>query len=116
MRANPGTPSITFHIFDYTGNNCTNWTSLVWSYTNLPGSTLYQPLRWCGYNESRVQADKTRLTANTNYVAQVVYYDKAPRNRAKVVVDTYWDGNGNYHQHYCIPNNQDTALNRNNCG
>jgi len=116
MKQNSGTPSITFHIFDFTADNCTNWTSIGWSFTNLPGSTLSQPLRWCGYNESRVQADKSRLTANTNYIAQVVYYDKSPNNRAKVVVDTYWNGEGNYHQHYCIPNNQDTALNRNNCG
>jgi hypothetical protein len=116
MRQNSGTPSITFHIFDYVADNCTNWTAIGWAGSDLPGATYTQPLRWCGYNETRVQADKTRLVANKDYIAQVIYYDKSPRTRAKVVVDTYWNGDGNYHQHYCIPDNLDTVWGRNNCG
>jgi hypothetical protein len=112
MKANSGTPSITFHIFDWDGDNCTNWTSVAWAGTNLPGATFSQPLRWCGYNETRVNADKTKLVAGTGYVAQVKYRDKAPRNRAKVVVDTYWNGDGNYHQHYCVSGANETSSNR----
>lgn len=112
-----GTPSITFHIFASPGDSCSNWTSIDWSWTNLPGASRYRPLRGCGYNEVRVQADRTKLVANTNYVAQVVFYDTsaATNSPAKVVVDTYWNGDGNYHQHYCIPGNSDTTNGRNAC-
>lgn len=112
-----GTPSITFHVFGSPNDTCTNWTSIDWSWTNLPGASRSRPLRGCGFNEVRVQADRNQLIANTNYVAQVVFRDTSSglNAPAKVVVDTYWDGNGNYHQHYCIPANQDTVNGRNAC-
>jgi hypothetical protein len=112
-----GTPSITFHVFDHTGDSCTQWKSMDWSWTNLPGASRYRPLRRCGDNEIRVQADRHQLVANTDYVAQVRFFDTSANMnaRAKIVVDTYWDGNENYHQHYCIPTNQDVAGDRNTC-
>jgi hypothetical protein len=115
MRNTSGTPSITFHIFDVVADNCTNWTSVSWAFSDMPGSTYLQPLRWCGYNEIRVQADKTRLVVNKDYRAQAIFYDKSPRTRAKVNVDTYWNGDGNYHQQYCIHNNGDLAWGRDSC-
>lgn len=113
-----GTPSITFHVFDFTADNCTSWSSVDWSWTNLPGASRNRPWRIpCGNNEVRVQADRSQLTAGTNYVAQVLFFDTSTNKnaRAKVVVDTYWDGDGNYHQHYCVPANTDTAGGRNTC-
>jgi hypothetical protein len=115
MRQNNGTTSIAFHIFDWNGGCPTDWTAEVWSATNLPGSTLQRPLRMCGNNELRVTTDRHSLVANREYFAQVVFRNTAPSTRARVAVDTYWNGQGNYHQHYCVNANNDTATGRGNC-
>lgn len=115
MRGNSGTPSIAFHIFAPNGSCPDNWTSVSWSATNLPGAGLQRPLRWCGYNELRVTTDKNSLVGNREYYAQVVFHNTAPSTGARVVVDTYWNGDGNYHQHYCVNAHNDTPVGRGGC-
>lgn len=104
MRSNPGTPSITTHVFDYDGSCPQNWRA-DWVVTNLPGPTALLVWR-CSIpdgNEVRVQTNKDLLVAGAEYLTQVSFVDPSRVSRGKFTIDTYWDSDGNYHQHFCVP-------------
>lgn len=121
MRANSGSVSVTFHS-SWNGNtgptgtgSCSNWWQAVsWASTSMPGASAEVVRRNCGYtffNEIRIYGDKNQLVADKDYFAQSWYQDTDTANdpKGQFNVDTYWNGSGNYHQKYCIPDNSNTA-------
>jgi hypothetical protein len=120
MNSNSGVPSIAFHVFDYSG--CPfNWHSDHWYATSLPGASGWLYWRCGDSTEGRVEADKTQLVAGTEYFAWWWFIDPSGNSRAKFTVDTYWNGDENYHQHFCAvippgPQDQDTAVDRGTAG
>ena len=120
MRANGGIPSMAFHIFDQGANCSADWVP-VWGASNLPGfQAPNYPLRQCGVwiahrFEIRLPADRNQIAAGVEYWGQGGFRNDNPRDRAKVTVDTYWDGNENYHQQYCVFANNDDVGKRGEC-
>lgn len=118
---NDGDPAVTFHAQSWAGG-CTSWEARGDYFIGgtLPNLRIEKLSRnGCTDYEIRVYSDEDNLIANGQYWTQVKYWDKILRSQAKIVVDTYWvtllGGQGNYHQHYCVPNNQDLAKDRTNC-
>jgi hypothetical protein len=122
MRQNSGTISITFHssLDGNTGptgtGTCSNWWQAVaWGATNLPGGRSQVVKRNCSFtwaNEVRILGDKMQIPAGADYWAQAWFQEVDPNNNPKgqFNVDTYWDGNENYHQKYCIATNGNAAV------
>ena len=99
--------SITFHSFDI-NNGCSSFATTGNGGTNLPAPRLEQYRRQClpfgNYTEARLVAtNSSALAAYTYYWGQAIYQDDNTTGvRQKVTVDTYYGGNANWHQTYCI--------------
>lgn len=108
IKSNSGRLSITFHS-SAQGNTgpsgCGNyWETINWAGTNQPAGIFTIEKRNCVYtyaNEVRISGDKAQMSAGTTYWAQASFTDDQ-KHDGQFNVDTYWDGQENYHQKYCV--------------
>lgn len=105
--------SITFHSYQYSNNGCSSFKTTGNAATNLPAPQYLQYWRQCflGYTEGRVTATNSdALVAYYSYWGQAIYQDNnTTGERQKLTVDTYFGGQENWHQTYCVDAYQFTA-------
>lgn len=109
IRNNGQWVSITFHSFNI-NNGCSSFAVLDMAGTNLPAPQVNKywrapcaPLTF-RYTEVRIASTNANLMQPwTSYWGQGFYQDNnTTTTRQKITVDTYYGGQENWHQTYCI--------------
>jgi hypothetical protein len=109
IRNNGKKVAITFHSFR-NGGGCSSFEVMDYAGTNLPAPQInkyWRPPCWPGtfrYTEVRIRSnDANQISAGTVYWGQGFYRDdNTTGHRQEITVDTYYGGQENYHQKYCI--------------
>lgn len=114
IRGNGQNVSITFHSYQYSNNGCSSFGTTGNSATNLPAPQYLQYYRQCSpfrLTEGRVTSTNANaMVAYYSYWGQAIYQDNnTTSERQKLTVDTYYGGQENWHQTYCVDAFQFTA-------